>query len=96
MGKMQDVLADGLARLFNFIGESVSYILGLLGAVIMGALPAAAEIADDITSFEHDPLYWSHIVKIAAAGVIPALAAYVGGQKAITRALNTPAPETKP
>ena len=40
MGKMQDVLADGLARLFNFIGESVSYILGLLGAVIMGALPA--------------------------------------------------------
>lgn len=96
MAKLQDVIADALQRLFNFIGESVSYILGLLGAIIMGALPAAAEIADDLSNFEHDPLYWNHIVKIAAAGVIPALAAYVGGQKAINRALATPPPETKP
>lgn len=77
MGKFADVAADGLQRLINFIGESTMWLLGLASAVLLGGLPAIMEVADDLTSFENDPIYWAHVAKIAAAGVVPNVMAYI-------------------
>lgn len=89
---ISEVFADALERLINFLGESITFTLGLLGSIIIGALPAVAEVTDDIANFKNDPIYWGHVIKILAAGVIPAISAYFAAQNAIKKALATPPP----
>lgn len=95
MATIQEVIADALRDLFIFMGATVRWVLGLLSAAFVGALPAVAEVQDDLANFDKDPLYWQHISKVLLAGVIPAIGLYIKGHDMYQKALMTPPPEVK-
>lgn len=94
--RLGDLLLDGLQTLGHGIAGSVSFLLGLLGSVVVGSIPSLMELADDLTTFKGDMIEWPHVIKIMAAGVLPAVGTYIGGRSRIQTALMTPVPHTGP
>lgn len=86
MGKL---IEDALRALFSFIGQSVEFIAGLLGVVLVTALSLSGEILDDITT------YWLHVAKVVIPPCAVAMAAYIQHRRLVVQALITPPPAEK-
>lgn len=93
--RLGNMILDGLQAMGHAIAGSVNFLLGLVAAVIVGSIPSLMELADDLTTFKGDMIEWPHVIKIMAAGVLPAVGTYIGGLQRIQTALMTPPPEKK-
>ncbi len=90
---MNKVVEDALKATFAFIGQSVQFLLGLIGVVIVTALSLCGEILDDLTTYKVQPIDWAHVAKVAVPPLAVAVGAYIKHRSMVAVALATPAPE---
>lgn len=79
--------------LVNWIGETFNLLFGIVGAVLLTELTLAGEIIDDLSTYKDSPLDYYHLAKVCIPPGALAVVAYIQHRKAITKALQTPAPE---
>ena len=60
---MSKLIEDALRATFSFIGQSVQFVVGLLGVVLVTALSLSGEILDDIANYQ-TPVDWGHVAKV--------------------------------
>jgi len=89
---MSKVIADALNAAFSFIGQSVQFIVGLLGVVLVTALSLSGEILDDLTTYKTQPIDWVHVAKVVIPPCAVAMAAYIQHRRLVVQASNTPMP----
>jgi hypothetical protein len=89
---MSKVIADALNATFSFIGQSVQFIVGLLGVVLVTALSLSGEILDDLTTYKTQPIDWVHVAKVVIPPCAVAMAAYIQHRRVVVQASNTPMP----
>jgi hypothetical protein len=92
MGKL---IEDALRASFSFIGQSVEFIVGLLGVVLVTALSLSGEILDDLTTYKTQPVDWLHVAKVVIPPCAVAMAAYIQHRRLVVQALITPPPAEK-
>src|SRR5713226_9396609 len=91
-GAMGKLIEDTLRATFSFIGQSVQFIVGLLGVVLVTALSLSGEILDDLTTYKMQPIDWFHIAKVVVPPCAVATAAYIQHRRLVVNALNSPPP----
>jgi hypothetical protein len=89
---MSKVIADALSATLLFIGQSVQFIVGLLGVVLVTALSLSGEILDDLTTYKTQPVDWVHVAKVVIPPCAVAMAAYIQHRRLVVQALTTPPP----
>ena len=89
---MSKVIADALNATFSFVGQSVQFIVGLLGVVLVTALSLSGEILDDLTTYKTQPIDWVHVAKVVIPPCAVAMAAYIQHRRVVVQASNTPMP----
>ncbi len=92
---MNKVMEDALLATFSFIGQSVQFVVGLLGVLAVTALSLSGEILDDLTTYKTMPIDWLHVAKVMVPPCAVAVAAYIQHRKMVATALATPPPEPK-
>jgi hypothetical protein len=90
MGKLGEVIADALHATFLFIGQSVKFIVGLLGVVLVTALSLSGEVLDDLGNWE-PPIPWKHIAKVVIPPCAVSMVAYIQHRRLVEQALNATA-----
>jgi hypothetical protein len=92
MGK---IVEDALRATFSFIGQSVQFIIGLLGVVLVTALSLSGEILDDLTTYKTQPVDWLHVAKVVIPPCAVAMAAYIQHRRLVGQALISTPPAEK-
>jgi len=95
---MGQILENALRAIFSFIGQSVQFIVGLLGVVLVTALSLSGEILDDLTTYKTQPIDWVHVAKVVIPPCAVAMAAYIQHRRLVVQASSTatPAEESEP
>ena len=88
MGKLGEVIANALYETLLFIGQSVKFIVGLLGVVLVTALSLSGEVLDDLGNWE-PPIPWKHIAKVVIPPCAVSMVAYIQHRRLVEQALNT-------
>lgn len=89
---MSKILEDALRATFSYIGQSVQFIAGMLGVVLVTALSLSGEILDDLTTYKTQPIDWVHVAKVVVPPCAVALAAYIQHRRLVVQALSATTP----
>lgn len=88
---MNKILEDALKSTIKFIGDSISFIVGVLGAVFITAVALSGELVDDIPVDSGHPVPWRHIAKVMIPPCGVAVGAYLRHRSMMADAINSPA-----
>ncbi len=93
MAIIQEVIADGLGALFNFIGQAVQWSLGLLGVILVTTLSLSGEVIDDLTTYKDSEIDYYHLAKVMLPPIGFAIVGYVKHKQAVDVALHSEPPK---
>jgi len=95
---MNKVLEDALKSTLDFIGQSIQFILGLIGVILITTLSLSGEVLDELTTYQTlktaEGFPWLHVAKVMVPPTALAIVGYLQHRKAMADALNA-APRDK-
>lgn len=98
MNRFLEILADALQATFNFIGQGVQFLLGLIGVILITGLSLSGEVIDEFTTYKSlttlEGFPWGHVLKVMIPPMSLAIVGYLQHRKGMAEALNAGPRET--
>lgn len=92
---MNPVWEDALRATLRFIGQSVEFLVGLAGVIMVTGLSLSGEVVDEFTTYANQgPFPWGHVTKVMLPPTAVAVAAYMRHRQMMTQARNEDSEET--